>query len=206
MSWLKGQTSLLKEFLASDFRRFLLFSAPGMAAAIVLGALAGLAFPDLVIQAMQAFLNQIQDAGVMDELGNLSVFALLMNNWQAMLVAAACGFIPFLFLPVVSLLINGVLLGLMAALYLAGGALPAYLAGILPHGIFELPALILSVSCGICLCRNMCRLAVNSPRKTPLVELLGDLLRVLLLVVMPLTVAAAFVECYVTPLVMSLFL
>ena len=37
-------------------------------------------------------------------------------------------------------------------------------------------------------------------------ELLCGLLRVLLLTVMPLTVAAAFIEAYVTPAVMALFL
>ena len=39
-----------------------------------------------------------------------------------------------------------------------------------------------------------------------MVELLCGLLRVLLLTVMPLTVAAAFIEAYVTPAVMALFL
>ena len=35
--------------------------------------------------------------------------------------------------------------------------------------------------------------------------LVGDLLRVLLLIVLPLTVAAAFMECYVTPVIMGFF-
>ena len=39
-----------------------------------------------------------------------------------------------------------------------------------------------------------------------MVELLSDLLRVMLLIVLPMTVAAAFIEAYVTPLVMSLFM
>jgi len=65
---------------------------------------------------------------------------------------------------------------------------------------------VLSIACGACLCRNMCRLAVSSPRRIPMVELLGDLLRVLVMVVAPLTVAAAFTECYVTPVIMSMFL
>ena len=81
-----------------------------------------------------------------------------------------------------------------------------YLAGILPHGIFELPALLISAACGVCLCRNMSRLVTSSPKRVPMVELLSDLLRVMLLIVLPMTVAAAFIEAYVTPLVMSLFM
>ena len=38
-----------------------------------------------------------------------------------------------------------------------------------------------------------------------MVELAGDLLRVMLLLVFPLTVAAAVMEAYVTPLVAGLF-
>ena len=48
--------------------------------------------------------------------------------------------------------------------------------------------------------------AVTMVRASGLLELLCGLLRVLLLTVMPLTVAAAFIEAYVTPAVMALFL
>ncbi len=204
MSWLREQASLLKEFLASDFRRILLYCSLGMVGAVLLGAAAALVEPRLVAQTLNFFMDQIAENGVVDEAGNLSVFSLLMHNWQAMLFSAAYGFIPFLFLPVISILTNGALLGMLGALYVAEGALPLFLAGILPHGVFELPALALSASCGVYLCRNMCRLVTSSPKRTPMVELVGDLLRVLLLVVMPLAVAAAFMECYVTPVVMGL--
>ena len=178
-----------------------------MAAAAVLGVALTAMEPEVVEDIMNGFMRQIQEAGVIDETGNLSVFAMLTNNWMAMLFSALYGFIPFLFLPLFSLLANGSLLGMMAVIYLANDlSLAAYLAGILPHGIFELPALVLSISCGVCLCGNMCRLVTGSDRRIPMVELLSDLLRVMLLVVLPLTVLAAVMECYVTPVVMGLFM
>ena len=190
MSWLTEQFDLLRDFLGTDFRRTLGHCALGMAAAAGLGCLLAAVEPEAVMEA-----------------GNMSVFALLTNNWMAMLFSALYGFIPFLFLPVFSLLTNGSLLGMMAVVYLANDMpFAAYLAGLLPHGIFELPALVLSISCGVCLCRNMCRIVTRDERRVPLVELLGDLLRVLLLMVLPLTVLAAVMECYVTPVVMGLFL
>ncbi len=204
MSWIREQASMLKEFLAGEFRRVLLYCSLGMGAAVLLGAAVALVSPGSMVAALNYFMDQIAESGAVDGAGNLSVFGLLMNNWRAMLFTAAYGFLPFLFLPVLSLLINGALLGMLGAMYVAEGALPLFLAGILPHGVFELPALAFSIACGVCLCRNMCRLVTGSPRRTPMVELVGDLLRVLLLVVMPLTVAAAFMECYVTPVVMGL--
>ena len=149
----------------------------------------------------------VEDAGIMDNEGNISPFGLLTNNWTAMLLAALYGFVPFLYLPVLSLISNGLLIGLLAAWYHNSGlSMVLYLAGILPHGIFELPALLISAACGVCLCRNMSRLVTSSPKRVPMVELLSDLLRVMLLIVLPMTVAAAFIEAYVTPLVMSLFM
>lgn len=205
MSWLGEQISLLEEFFRTDFRRTILGCTLGLAAAVVLGAVIALAAPETVTEMLSAFQSMVEEAGVIDEAGRLSVFGVLMNNWRAMLVSAAYGFIPFLFLPVLSLLVNGVILGMLGAVYASGGALLMYAAGILPHGIFELPALILSIACGVQLCRNMCRLVVSSPRRAPMVELLGDLLRVMVLLVAPMTAAAAFIESYVTPAVMGLF-
>lgn len=207
MSWLKEQVGLLGAFLRGDFRRTLLYCALGMALAVLLGVGVGLLFPQQAYQVLNNFMEQIAESGVVDEAGEMSVFALLLNNWRAMLMSAAYGFIPFLFLPVLSLVINGALLGMLAAIFAANGTSPlVYLAGILPHGIFELPALVFSIACGVCLCRNMCRLVVSSPDRTPLPELLEELLRVIVLVIAPLTAAAAFVECYVTPVVMGLFM
>lgn len=207
MSWLSEQLELLRDFLDTDFLRTVRRCALGMAAAALLGALLAAVEPAAVAEIMDVFMEQVLEAGVLDEAGNMSVFALLTNNWMAMLLAALYGFIPFLFLPVLSLLANGSLLGMLAVVYLSNDiSLLAYLAGILPHGIFELPALVLSIACGVCLCRNMCRLVTSSSRRAPMVELCSDLLRVLLLLVLPLTVLAAVMECYVTPVVMELFM
>lgn len=207
MNWLKEQAELLRGFLRGGFRRTLGMCALGMVLAAVLGFGIGCLFPEQAVQTLDAFMRQIEESGVIDESGGMSVFALLMNNWRAMLVSAAYGFIPFIFLPAISLVTNGALLGILAAVYRGGGmSMLAYAAGILPHGIFELPALVLSIACGVSLCRNMCLLVAGSPDRTPLPELLEDLLRILVLMVAPLTVAAAFVECYVTPVVMGLFL
>jgi len=205
MKWLNEQGSLLKDFLAGGFRRTLWFCALGLLLTVLLGVGIGLLVPEQAAQTMNSFMEQIEQSGVITSDGQMSVFALLMNNWRAMLVSAAYGFLPFLFLPLISLLTNGVLLGMLAALFMAQGtSLLAYLAGILPHGIFEIPALVFSIACGVYLCRNMCRLVTSSPKRIPMVEVLGDLLRVLVLLVAPMTVAAALIECCVTPAVMGL--
>ena len=207
MSWLSEQFVLLGKFLRTDFWKTILWCTAGMAAAGVLGFMLSVFQPDAAMAAIQNFMDHIAESGVIDEEGQMSVFALLMNNWRAMLVSALYGLVPFLFLPLVSLLTNGLLLGVMFGIYQANGlSLLTLLAGLAPHGVFELPALVFSIACGVWLCRNMCLLVVNSPQKPPFMALAEDLLRVLVLVIAPLTMAAAFVECYVTPVVMGWFM
>lgn len=207
MSWLKKQFVLLGDFFRAGFRRTVFWCAVGMAAAAALGFGMAMVWPDAAWDAIDAFAEQVVESGVVDEAGRMSVFALLMNNWRAMLLSAAYGLIPFIFLPVISLMSNGALLGIMAGVYQDSGMpFAALAAGVLPHGIFELPALILSIACGVRLCGNMCLLAAGSRKKVPFMELAEELLRVFVLVIAPLTVAAAFIECYVTPVIMVWFL
>lgn len=207
MSWLKEQFALLGNFFRAGFRRTVLRCAIGMAVAAALGFGVAMLQPDAAWDVIDAFAEQVAEAGVIDGAGQMSVFALLMNNWRAMLLSVLYGLIPFIYLPVISLMSNGTLLGIMAGVYQANGmSLAALAAGVLPHGVFELPALILSIACGVRLCRNMCLIVLRSRAKVPFMELAEELLRVLVLVIAPLTVAAAFIECYVTPVVMEWFL
>ena len=207
MSWLTEQFTLLGAFFRRGFRRTVLWCALGMVIAALLGFAVSLLFPEIAWEMMDAFAQQVAESGVLDDAGEMSVYALLMNNWRAMLISALYGLIPFLFRPLISLMSNGALLGVLAGLYQANGmSVLALLAGVVPHGIFELPALVFSVACGIRLCKNMCLMVVSSPKKIPFPVLAEDLLRVLVLVIAPLTVAAAFVECYITPVVMDWFM
>ena len=207
MSALKEHLHLLGQFLQTDFRKILLGCALAMAAAVLLGFLLGYLSPEAVNMVLEQFMAMVEESGIMDSAGNLSPFGLLTNNWTAMLIAVIYGFVPFLYLPVFTLAVNSMLIGLMAAWYHSNGiSMSVFLAGILPHGVFELPALVIASACGVCLCRNMCRLVTSSPNRVPMVDLLSDLLRVMLLMVLPMTVAAAFLEAYVTPVVMALFM
>lgn len=207
MSALREQYSLLRNFLRTGFKRIIIMCTLGMLAAGISGALVALIYPDVIATTLESFSTMVEDAGIMNDDGTISVFALLFNNWSAMLMSAAYGLIPFIFLPMISLITNGFILGVFGILYVQNGfGLAAYLAGILPHGIFELPALVLSIASGVYLCINMNRRILGSNQKIPMVELLSDLLRVLLLLVAPMVVAAAFIECYITPLILNLFL
>ena len=86
----------------------------------------------------------------------LILLALFGNNVRASAVSILYGFIPFLYLTALALGTNALILGVFAAYYVNNGvSLLVYLAGILPHGIFELTALMLAFAGGFLLCRQI---------------------------------------------------
>lgn len=198
----------LGEFLTTDFRKMLLISAAVLVLAAAAGWVAALLYPAQVQVVLERFMDAVDQSGLVDqETGSISALGLMTNNWRAFLVTVLYGFLPFFPLSVLSLAANGLLLGLLGGWYQAGGLpMAAYLAGILPHGVLELGALVLAAACGLTLCRGMSRWVVVDPRRQPLLPLLEDLLRVLLLMIFPMTAAAALIEAYITPVVMSWFL
>ena len=209
MSLLREHLTQLRAFLRSDFRRVVLWCFVGMFACIALGVLVGTISPEAVEDTVNTLMEAIEEAGVIDEEGNISVFAILNNNWQAMLTTVLYGFVPFVFFPAISLLSNSFMVGVLGTWYVSNQLpLSAYLAGLIPHGIFELSALVLSVAAGLWLCRTCNRFLIRKDKAdaSSLLETAADVLRILVLLVAPLVVIAAFVECYITPLIMGFFL
>lgn len=197
----------LRAFLRKDLRRLPWIFGGVFIAFILFGYAVCAASPELTEAVVDYFTRMIADSGLADEAGRVSLVGILMNNWFAMVFTILYGFCPFLFLPVLSAMSNAAVIGALAAYYRMNGlSMAAFLAGLVPHGVFEIPALVLAVSLGFLLCRNVVRIFLRSGRAVPMVDLLANILRTMLFVIFPLLLIAALMECYVTPGVMSLFL
>lgn len=211
MEWLEQQRTRLHGFYRTEYRYSLRITAIAFGALILLGFAVSLLLPDLADQLFLQFAQQMAELGIMDTTGRVDVLALFGNNVRATVFSIAYGFIPFiylpaLYLPALSIGINSLLLGLFAGVYVNNGiSLLAYFAGIVPHGIFELPALILALSSGIYLCRKVTDY-VRHNEKGVMGPLMKDLLRLFVMHIIPLLVAAAVMEAYVTPQLLKLFL
>ena len=207
MSGIQGHLAELRSFSRCQMGRIPWI----MGLVFLLAALGGygvcVAYPQLAEALLAYFQQSISQSGVMDETGGLSFLALLLNDWSVMLFCILYGFLPFLFLPVLVAVTNAFIIGALAAIYhLNGISFLIFFSGILPHGIFEIPALLLAVTLGFLLCRNTVRILLHRERAVPMVDLLANILRVLLFLIFPLLLCAAAVEAYITPAVMSLFL
>ena len=85
-----------------------------------------------------------------------------------------------------------------------GYGLGVYLVGILPHGVFELTALILACTLGLLICRTGTDRLRRKKEAVPLWPRLQDCLRVFLFAVVPLLALAALIEAYITPVLLQL--
>ena len=130
--------------------------------------------------------------------GQIAASRLFLSNCYAAALAFLLGILPLLFLPVWPLLLNAALLGAVAAAALA--------AALLPHGIFELPALILSDGLGLVLCRSMTRRLLGKTEPLPFWALAHELSRLFVLGVVPLLAVAALIESYFTGWLTGFFL
>lgn len=199
---MKKQLRALGDFWREEYGRWVGMTAVAFLVLVVLSYIAGRLFPKIPAAILTYFNEVVADSGIVRDDGSFSALALFGNNLRAMVLSTLYGFIPFLYLPALSMGVNAILLGMVASS--VNGQWLLLAAGILPHGIFELPALCLSLAAGLCLCQNINRY-IRKNEKGLMKPLLLNILRVTGLVVIPLLVVAAIMESYVTPAVMQLF-
>ena len=137
--------------------------------------------------------------------GTFSALALFSNNVRACSVTMVYGLLPYVQLSALALGANAMVMGVLAAYCLTADiSAAAFFLGVLPHGIFELPAMVLSFAMGLYICGHLTRRCRHDESALPLWSCVTLISWLLLLVVIPLLAVAAIMEAYVTPLVFSL--
>ena len=180
-------------------KREFLNTAAAFGVLVLLGFAAGMIFPDMAQQTLQNFAAQIEQLGLTDDVPQSQMMA-------ASLLSMLYGLIPFLPLSALALGTNALMLGAFAAIYQQQGiGLGVYVLGVLPHGIFELSALILSCALGLLICRTGTE-RILKKSDTPFFRRVLDCIRVFLTFSVPLLLVAALIETYVTPALLNLVL
>lgn len=204
MNFVKSEYTHIRDFYRKDFREVLKMTATAFVVLVAVGFIAGMFFDHIAEGFVDRFTRQMADMEIVQN-GHISAFALFSNNLRATFYTVLYGFIPFIFLPALSLGLNSLLLGMFAAYYIHHDlSVVQYFAGILPHGIFELPAIIIAIALGLYLCRQITDF-LRHKTKGIVLPAIGNVSRTLLFVVAPLLAVASLIEAYVTPMILSLF-
>ena len=174
---------------------------------VVLAFILCMVFPALREVLLSYVFAAMNGTGTLNDDGTLSAMAIFSNNLRATVFIMAYGLIPFIQLPAMALGVNAMVIGVLAVWYVTQGySMAAFLAALLPHGILELPALVIAFSVDLYVCAHVTRRIFRRDENALHVwDCLVLMSRTLLLVLLPLLAAAAVLEAYVTPLVASLF-
>ena len=206
MDWLKKQHHALWQFYRETFGEALLMTAAAFLIICLLGfgvSLFNKSIPEFVVN---YFSQMIQNSNIITDEGAIRFGALLGNNLRAAVFSVLYGFIPFLYLTALAVGMNALILGVLAAYYVSNGtSLLIYFAGVLPHGVFELSALLITFALGLLLCRRITQY-IRKNTKGMMKPLLCNIARSFVMHVVPLLVVAAAVETYITPAVLALFM
>ncbi len=169
-------------------------------AVFVLSVLSGYIFGVSMTDVSQNFVNQtLQQFKFVGNLEHYQIFAFIFANnvlkaFTSMVLGIAFGIVPVLFV-----VLNGMMIGVVVAVISAKMGITKTLALLIPHGILEIPAVLISSSYGV-------DLGIDALKKFrgENIDLNLSLLRILkkfAKIPLPMLVFAAFIETYITPLI-----
>ena len=144
-------------------------------------------------------------------LGGWACFTgIFLNNIKAMFFSIIYGFIPFLFIPIIVLCTNIMSISVVSAYSIISGnsgiyVLLSMILGVVPHGIFEIPAICLAVTLGINLCSKLNKKIIGN-EEVVFSYTVKQTFRMFITFILPLTIVAALVETFITPLILVSFI
>lgn len=161
--------------------------------------------------ALTADLTTIEDVmgQLMDTIKNMisepTAARISLQNIRAVLVVSVLSVVTLGIAPVAAVAINGLVIGFVLGFSLRTPELGAgfFLAGVLPHGVIEIPAFLLGLGMALRLAAVVFSPFPGKTRGESLKQAAGETLSVLALVV-PLLLMAATIEATVTPKFLSL--
>lgn len=142
--------------------------------------------PDFLVQMIRSFLNDL-----LKETSSLSLPSLIwfifFNNLQVSFFGIFLGLLFFGIIPIFLAVINGYILGFVFSVSVQQQGILS-LWKVFPHGIFELPAVFISLGMGLKLGTLIFR------KKGKFKKFFYDSVRVFLLIVVPLLIIAGVIE------------
>jgi len=163
--------------------------------------------PDIANTYYQEISKLFAEKNMLDKSGFDLFVSIFVNNIWAGGMVILLGFIPFLFIPNFSFISNVMILGVLGAVFHINGiGLLPFFAGILPHGVLEIPALILGTILGIHICEKLTKVILRRGSPGEFKQALFAALRIFLLWMVPLFAIASGIETFLTPMLLKALL
>lgn len=157
--------------------------------------------PNEVISTLDSLSSVKGSTGI----GYKDFFKIFFNNSKICLLAILSGFIPFIFLPLITCIRNAYFVGLLFAGFEIKKAnlFLIALVALLPHGIFEIPAVLYSFSIGTYLCTCS---TISIIKETASKKYIHEIKKAFIYIIVPLLFIAALTEAFIVPYLVELFI
>lgn len=167
-----------------------------------IGLVFGLVAPPSITNLLSEDITALQElSNILVPFKFLTVILILAKNALSLLLSFALSPI-FWLMPILALTVNGWFLAFVSVIVIREESLGFILAGVLPHGIFELPAFILGEAAALSFGTTAILALFKKERRNLLLPSLKQNLRYLM-VALALFVPAAIIETYITPLLLN---
>jgi stage II sporulation protein M len=146
-------------------------------------------------------LNALRGFLMDDGSGNFSSGMLFWHNLRAELVILGLGLFSFGVLSVFAFIANFALIGAVLGVLPSVGISPwlVFVSGILPHGIAELPSVILLSASALYMGLRLVTPVENRSIGETMIVTFADVIKILIAVCIPLLILAALIEANITP-------
>jgi stage II sporulation protein M len=150
----------------AHYRRYFKIAARALGLGFVAGFVFFTLWPAQEKKALEFVVKSLEDISLEGSALMLAL-TLFYHNARASIAAVVGGIIPFVFLPILDPVLNGGVLGLLASVGKHQGFdVPMlFLTQVLPHGVFELTAVLYVTSLGMYLSEGMGKKAVAAWRR-----------------------------------------
>lgn len=137
--------------------------------------------------------------------GGIPFYAILGHNIQAILIISLLGLFSFATLGCLFYFINTAVIGVVLSLVGIMGYSPWKIAltGILPHGLFEIPAIVISSAIIVYGAVRLVTPNTQISLSDVLIEFISDWFKIFIGIVLPLLLVAAVIETWITPSLIS---
>jgi uncharacterized membrane protein SpoIIM required for sporulation len=156
--------------------------------------------------AVEKLSNQFDRTTTLSGFGqNLSAPFIFSHNVRAVSIILLAGLVSFSVLGMLVYLVNLTAVGALLGVFQLLGYSPLTLTinGLLPHGIFEVPALILASAAMLRIGVVLVTPQMGRSLGEVVLELLADWTKVAIGVVVPLLLIASIIETYITPVLLA---
>ncbi len=154
---------------------------------------------------LQELEDRVRDLPDLANIGDhINAPFLFMNNTRAMAIIFLAGLVSFSVLGILIYMLNiGLIGGIFAMFELLGlQPVPLFLAGVVPHGVFEIPALMIGSAVVLYFGAVLVTPQAGKSMGEVILELFADWAKIFIGLVIPLLAIAAVIEAYITPAIL----